>query len=267
MTDFAPQAFEAGLGAINQKGGVGKTTTSVNLAHALSMIGKNIGRKVLAVDLDPQGHMATSLGVTGAAEGLDQVFRDRGAIADYVVTARENLDLLAPGDSLNEFEGLNQAEQADVWMLNRCLQQAPEYDFVIIDCPPSSGLLGMNAMFAADEILIPVPGDYLAMVGLSRLLAMLDEIERDADRSLIKWIVVTRFDGRRRHSHEVYAKLQEYFPTELLPTVISESVSLTESPSFGKTIFEHQGTSRAATEYAALARDLISSTSVTRKFA
>jgi len=255
------------IAVINQKGGVGKTTSSVNLAHAIAMIGQKIGRRVLAVDLDPQGHMATSFGVHGIAEGLDQVFKNAGLISDYVVEARNNLDLIVPGESLNEFEGLNNTGAGDVWMLNRALQQVPDYDFVIIDCPPSSGLLGMNAIFAAEEILIPVPGDYLAMVGLSRLLAMLDEIESESGRSTVKWIAVTRFDTRRNHSHEVFAKLKEYFPEQLLPTVISESVALTESPSFGKTIFEHQGTSKAASDYASLARDVISSSTLARKMA
>ena len=245
------------IAVINQKGGVGKTTTSVNLAHATAMVGRNIGRRVLGVDLDPQGHMATSMGVFDTSAGLDAVFRGECSVAEAAVEARENLDLLAPGDRLNEFEGLDEDVAADTGRLRQALGETDGYDFAIIDCPPSSGQLGMNAIMAADEILIPVPGDYLAMVGLSSLLETLDAIESKTGHSALKWIVVTRFDGRRRHAHEVYAKLQEYFPDQLLPTVISESVSLTESPSFGKTIFEHQGNSRSASEYAALARDLI----------
>jgi chromosome partitioning protein len=247
------------IAVINQKGGVGKTTTSVNLAHALAMVGRSIGRRVLAIDLDPQGHMATSLGVHDAPQGLDGVMRGEYSLGDAVIQARENLDLLLPGARLNEFEGLDENLKGDVNRLRDVLATTAAYDFVIVDCPPSSGLLGMNAIFAADEILIPVPGDYLAMVGLSSLLATLAKLEADTGIKKVNWIVVTRFDARRKHAHEVYAKLQEYFPDQLLPTVISESVSLTESPSFGKTIFEHQSTSKSAREYASLARDLVGS--------
>jgi len=255
------------IAVINQKGGVGKTTTSVNLAHAAAMVGRRIGRRVLAVDLDPQGHMATSLGITGVPAGLDAVFRGETDLAHAVVEARENLDLLPPGESLNQFEGLEGESSVDTGRLARVLDSAERWDFVIVDCPPSSGQLGMNALMAADEVLIPVPGDYLAMVGLSSLLETLGKIEADYHRDFTKWIVVTRFDARRRHSREVYAKLAEYFPEQLLRTVISESVVLTESPSFGRTIFEHRANSRSASEYAALARELIEGTSQERKSA
>ncbi|TGD73171.1 ParA family protein [Mangrovimicrobium sediminis] len=255
------------IAVINQKGGVGKTTTSVNLAHALAMVGRSIGRRVLAVDLDPQGHMATSLGIHGVDRGLDAVFRGEAQLAEVMVEARENLDLVTPGVTLNDFEGLDETVAADTQRLSRALDGVSDYDFAIIDCPPSSGQLGMNGMLAADEILIPVPGDYLAMVGLSSLLTMLEKVEEERGRHFLKWIVVTRFDSRRNHAHEVFGKLREYFPEQLLDTVISESVALTESPSFGQTIFEHQGNSRSASEYAGLARDLVQAINQTRKSA
>lgn len=255
------------IAVINQKGGVGKTTTSVNLAHAIAMVGRNIGRRVLAVDLDPQGHMATSLGLHGVSHGLDSVLRGEQTLANAVLEARENLDLLPPGERLGEFEGLDDSLPSDLTRLRRALETSADYDFAIVDCPPSSGQLGMSAITAADEILIPVSGDYLAMVGLSSLLASLEKHESASGRSCVKWILVTRFDGRRKHAQEVYSKLQEYFPQQLLPTVISESVVLAESPSFGRTIFEHQGTSKSASEYASLARDLISSLTAARKSA
>lgn len=244
---------------MNQKGGVGKTTTSVNIAHALSIIGQKIGRSVLAIDADPQGHLATSLGIYSDERGLDGVLRGDFSVDEAVLNARDNLDLLMSGARLNEFEGLSGAQNPNIYGLKDALMSNPKYDFVVIDCPPSCGFLGTNAMVAATEVLIPVPGDYLALVGLSSLLSALANMEKDKDIDITKKIVITRFDTRRRHAHEVLEKIQEYFPEQLLPTTISESVVLTESPSFGKTIFEYRGTSRAAAEYASLTRDLINS--------
>ncbi len=251
------------LAVINQKGGVGKTTTTVNLCHSLAMA----NQRVLAIDLDPQGHMSASLGLKPSGNGLDAVFRHEASVADVVLNARNNLDLLAPGPRLNEFDGLRETAESSDWMLHNILNDMEGYDFVVIDCPPSSGLLGMNALVAAEEILIPVPGDYLALLGLSRLLSILDGVEKKIQRESEKWILVTRFDQRRRHAHEVANKIHQYFPEQLLPTVIHESVALAESPSFGKSIFEYQPNSRSAKEYASLADNLVSKVTISRKLA
>ena len=251
------------LATMNQKGGVGKTTTSVNLCHALALA----GHRVLGIDLDPQGHMACSLGVTKVEAGLDALFRDKATLDDFILNARENLDVIAPGDRLNEFDGLIEASQANGWLLHNELAELNGYDFVVIDCPPSSGLLGMNALLAAEEVLIPVPGDYLALLGLSRLLSLLEELEGKVGKQAEKWILVTRFDTRRRHAHEVVNKIHQYFPDRLLPVVIHECVVLAESPSFAKSIFEYQPNSRAAKEYQTLADNLVNKVTVTRMLA
>lgn len=241
------------LAVMNQKGGVGKTTTACNLAHALALK----GRRVLAVDLDPQAHLAASFGVHGADPGLDRVFRGEVEIADTCISVREGVDLVPPGARLNEMEGLAKEGAARGWLLRDALANVRGYDFIIVDCPPSSGLLGMNALLGAEELLIPVAGDYLSLVGLSRLMGLLKQLEHKTGRETRKWILVTRFQERRRHAREVREKIRDYFPGQLLDTAVREAVALTESPSFGKTIFEYRPHSRSAEEYQALAEDLI----------
>jgi chromosome partitioning protein len=247
------------IAVMNQKGGVGKTTTATNLCHGLALQ----GRRVLAIDLDPQGHLAASLGVHGAEPGLDAVLRGEIGIQDARVGVRDGLDLVPPGARLNEVDGLTEGGVGRGWLLRDALAQLESDDegddFVVIDCPPSSGLLGMNALLGANELLIPVSGDYLALVGLSRLMALLKRLESKMERDTRKWILVTRFHERRRHAQEVRNKIREYFPGQLLHTTIREAVALAESPSFGKTIFEYRPHSRSADEYRALAIDFINS--------
>jgi chromosome partitioning protein len=132
-----------------------------------------------------------------------------------------------------------------------------EQDFVLIDCPPSSGLLGMNAMFAATEVLIPISGDYLSLHGLSRMMQILKRSESFTGQTIKLWLVSTRMQLRRRLTQEVRNKILKYFPGRVLNTVIRENVSLAESPSFGQTIFDYKNTSAGAEDYSALAQDLL----------
>lgn len=240
------------LAVMNQKGGVGKTTTAVNLAHGLALQ----GYRVLAVDLDPQGHLAAGFGVAMAEQGLDAVFRGDAEIDQVRVQARPGLDLVAPGSRLNEVEGLTDGGVARGRLLRDALGQVRGYDFVVIDCPPSSGLLGMNALLGVREFLIPVCGDYLALKGLSRLMGLLRSLENKTGRNTCQWILMSRFHARRRHAQEVHEKVRRYFPRQLLGTTVHEAVALAECPSFGKTIFEYRPGSRSADEYWALALDL-----------
>ncbi|TVQ70906.1 MAG: ParA family protein [Chromatiaceae bacterium] len=241
------------IAVMNQKGGVGKTTTAANLSHGLALE----GRRVLAIDLDPQGHLAASFGVHGADRGLDAVLRGEAELDAVRIKARKGLDLVPPGPRLNEVDGLTEGGAARGWLLHRTLAQLDEEDFVIVDCPPSSGLLGMNALLGAEELLIPVSGDYLALLGLSKLMALLKRLETKTGRETRKWILLTRFQERRRLAHEVREKIRAYFPGQVLGTPIREAVALTESPSFGKTIFEYRPNSRSGDEYRTLALDLM----------
>lgn len=243
------------ISVINQKGGVGKTTTATNLAHGLALK----GYEVLAIDLDPQAHLASSLGITREdIAGLDAVFLKGIPLQSVQMQVRENLKLVSAGGHLNEVENLEGGKSRGL-LLKRALDQYnDDVDFIIIDCPPSSGLLVINALFATEEVLIPMTGDYLAMQGLSHLMATLSNFEQALQKSYQQWIVLSRFHDRRKLAQEVKEKLINYFPDSVLKTSISEAASLAECPGFGKTVYEYRPNSKSSVEYANLVKDLIS---------
>lgn len=243
------------IAVINQKGGVGKTTTTLNLVHGLA----RKGYEVLAIDLDPQGQLTSSLGlIKRDIEGLEKAMLNNTSLLNVTYPVRENLKLVPAGYGLTEVEAKSEGGSARGMLLKNTLQDVKgQYDFILIDCPPSSGLLVVNALFAVDEVVIPMTGDYLALQGLSQLIATLKNFERALGNAYRQWIVLGRFQSRRRLAQDVKAKLKQYFSSNLLTTEISESVSLAESPSFGKTIFEYKPSSRSAREFASLVDDLI----------
>ncbi len=243
------------ISVINQKGGVGKTATATNLAHGLALK----GYQVLAIDLDPQAHLASSLGITREdIAGLDAVFLKGIPLQSVQMQVRENLKLVSAGGHLNEVENLEGGKSRGL-LLKRALDQYnDDVDFIIIDCPPSSGLLVINALFATEEVLIPMTGDYLAMQGLSHLMATLSNFEEALQKSYQQWIVLSRFHDRRRLAQEVKEKLINYFPDTVLKTSISEAASLAECPGFGKTVYEYRPNSKSTEEYTSLVKDLIS---------
>lgn len=242
------------IAIINQKGGVGKSTTTMNMAHALSME----GHEVMALDMDPQGHLTTGFGVVNETEaGIDDILMENEGIRDVKMEVRDHMYLIPAGSRLGEFEMMPGGAERG-WQLHSALQKGTNgEDFVLIDCPPSAGLLAMNALFAADEILIPVSSDYLALHSLSRFMQILRHVDEALDRKSRIWIALTRFQGRRRLAKEVRDKLIEYFPDNVLATPIRESVALAESPSFGQTIFEYQRKGHGAEDYHSLTMDLL----------
>lgn len=243
------------IAVISQKGGVGKTTTSMNLAHALALSGK----KVLLIDMDPQANLSTSLGVHGNdVKGIAAVLLNEEVLADHIQVMGGGFDLIPAGGKLGELEFLSTGGTKRGFLLAQVTKSLPEkYDFLLIDCPPSAGLLGMNAMLAVDELLIPVSSDYLSMQGLSRMLGIVQHIEDKLHRKTKKWIVVTRYYRRRRLAKEVREKLLKYFPGRVLNTAIRESVALAESPSYGVSIFDYKKSSFGAQDYLSLAEDLM----------
>jgi chromosome partitioning protein len=244
------------IAVLNQKGGVGKTVTTLNLAHALTLK----GFRVMTLDMDPQGQLTESLGVRERnLRGVDAVLLDQHPIRELFIEARDGLTLIPAGPSLSEVEHLHEGGASR----GRRLQQALAsdalngQDYLLIDCPPASGLLMVNALFACDEVLVPVAGEYLALAGLAQLLRTLQSFERMIKQPLQRWLVVTRYRTRGRLSRAVLERLSSGFPNQLLATQIRENIALAESPGFGQSVFEYNSRSLGATDYGSLAEDLI----------
>jgi len=243
------------LAVINQKGGVGKTTTTLNLAHAMAQQGK----KVLCIDLDPQAHLTAGFGLLKRPQhGIADLLMSEMDFAGVVLPAREYLDLIPAGERLGELEHMSEGGAKRGWLLRDAISEhTRDYDYVFVDCPPSSGILGMNALLATREVLIPVSGDFFALQGLSRLMGIFQHIEEVLKTKTEKWVVLTRYQERRRLARDVRDRILSYFPKHVYRTAIRETVALAESPGFGKTIFEYQGKSNGALDYRDLAHDVL----------
>lgn len=242
------------IAVINQKGGVGKTTTAVNLGHALSLT----GRRVMLIDLDPQGHLSPCLGVfRPPTEGMDRVLLQGRDIGSLAIATRELLQLVPAGASLGEFERLKGGPERGGLLRDTLQGSALDVDYVLFDCPSSAGLLVMNAILASDRVLVPVAGDYLSLAGLANLMRTLQKVERLGDTPLEKRIFMSRFIPRRRLSREVLDKVLQHFPRYLLPASIREAAVLAECAAAGRTLFEYRRKSKSAEEFRLLADDLL----------
>jgi len=253
------------ISIINQKGGVGKTTTTVNLAHALAMD----DYKVTIIDLDPQGHLTTSLGLNNLGlnneepaidtnKGIDSVMLEQAEMSEVSYKIRQGINIVPAGKHLNDVEQMRDGGAERGLILKKAIAgQFEDQDFVLIDCPPSSGLLAINALFAANEVLVPVVGDYLALCGVSRLMKTVKSFEAMANINLTTWFALTRFHPRGRLAREVMAKLNTCFPGKVLGTSVRETIAIAESPGHGKTIFEYSPRSHGAEDYRHLAQDLV----------
>jgi len=247
----------------NQKGGVGKTTTTVNMAAALV----SVGARVLVIDLDPQGNASTALGVPHTADipSIYDVLIDEFPIADIVQTSPESPNLLCAPSTIHlagaEIELVSQVarEHRLKTALDEYLNNLDEHlDFVLIDCPPSLGLLTINAFTAAKELLIPIQCEYYALEGLSQLLGTVRMIQKHLNPQLhLSSILLTMYDGRTRLAQQVAEEVREHFAKEVLATVIPRSVRVSEAPSFGQTVIAYDGQSAGAVAYREAAVELI----------
>tara|TARA_R110001606_G_scaffold395213_1_gene567036 strand:- start:22446 stop:23204 length:759 start_codon:yes stop_codon:yes gene_type:complete len=244
------------IAIMNQMDGVGKTTTAMNLGYALALAGK----KVSLLDMDPQGQLAISLGFKNDQGGLDRVLLEGEKLDNYLIPARDNLGVVCAGNNLADFESIVTGGSSRGYLLRRAIEASTLLagDFVLIDCPSSSGLLGINAMFAADELVIPVSSDYSSLQGLSQMIHILKRSEAVSGHHIRIWIVSTRMQLKHRLTAEVRLRILKYFPGRVLNTVIRENASLAECASFGLSVFEYQEKSTGAEDYLLLAQDLLS---------
>jgi chromosome partitioning protein len=247
------------LAVCNQKGGVGKTTTTINLGAALA----EYGRRVLLVDVDPQGALSVGLGLNPMTFDLtvyDLLLRSEVNPADAVCkTNVDGLDLLPSNIDLSAAEVLLVSEVGREHALARALKPLlPDYDIVLIDCQPSLGLLTVNALSAADGVLVPLECEYFALRGVALLLQTIEKIhDRLNDRLELAGILATMHDGRTLHGRQVMERVVEAFPQHVFHTVISRTVRFPETTSAGEPITAYASSSAGAMAYRALARELL----------
>ncbi len=243
---------------INQKGGVGKTTTAINLAAYLAEMGKY----VLLVDVDPQGNATSGLGLEREQTpgSLYEALARQSRINEVIYnTAHDGLRIIPASQNLaGAAIELVDVERREFQLADLLTEVAHGYNYIIIDSPPSLGLLTINSLVAADELLIPVQAEYYALEGLGQLLQTIDLIKTHVKPDInVLGAVLTMYDKRTKLSAEIMQELYKYFPNNIFRSVIPRSVRLAEAPSFGKTIIHYDPRNKAAKAYEKLAREII----------
>ena len=242
----------------NQKGGVGKTTSCVNIAASLGLM----GYKVLIIDLDPQGNTTSGVGI--AKKGLkgstkELLTGEKKASEIVVETAYQNLSVIPTNTALAgaEFD-LFDFEESEFCMKNALAEIKDDYDYILVDCPPSLGMLTVNSFAASDGVIVPMQCEFYALEGLSQLMITINRIKRLYNPDLnVSGILITMYNGRLLLSMQVISELQKHYEDKIFETKISRNVKLTEAPGFGRPAYYHDKSSKGAKEYLEVAKELV----------
>ncbi len=244
----------------NQKGGVGKTTTTVNLAAAMGVLEK----KVLLVDADPQANASSSLGII-----VEDVEKGSYQLLEHTITAKEaivstnspNVDIIPAHIDLVAIEIELVDKDKREFKLKEALESIKnEYDYILIDCAPSLGLITLNALIAADSVIIPIQCEYFALEGLGKLLNTIKSVQKIHNENLdIEGLLLTMYDSRLRLSNQVVEEVKKHFQNMVFKTIIKRNVRLSEAPSYGESIIAYDATSRGAINYINLANEILKS--------
>ena len=242
----------------NQKGGVGKTTTTVNLAASLGVLEK----KVLLIDADPQANATSGLGidVDSIEKGTYQLLEHTMSVDEVIITTDSpNVDLVPAHIDLVAIEiELVDKDNREYMMKEALKSLGDKYDFVLIDCAPSLGLLTLNALTAADSVMIPIQCEYFALEGLGKLLNTVKSVQKIHNNDLdIEGMLLTMYDSRLRLSNQVVEEVKKHFADMVFDTIIQRNVRLSEAPSYGESIIKYDASSKGASNYLNLANEIL----------